>query len=56
MDERMARVLAHETRTLMRFPNGKLAVVVRLYDGKGELLNWRIEGRVEEPAQRSDRR
>ena len=50
------KVLAHETRTLVRFPNGKLAVVVRLYNGHGELLNWRIDGRVEEPARQSEKR
>ena len=53
MEERMerariARILAHETRTLVRLDNGKLAVIVRLFDGRGELVDWRLEGRVED--------
>ena len=49
------KILAHETRTLVRFPNGKLAVVVRVYNGRGELKDWRIEGRVEAPSRKEAR-
>ena len=41
--ERGARVLAHETRTLVRLPNGTVMVIVRLYNGKGELVDWGAE-------------
>ena len=46
------KILAHETRTLVRFPNGKLAVIVRVYNGRGELIDWHIEGRVEAPVRK----
>lgn len=53
MEERMEsariiRVLAHETRTLVHLDNGKLAVIVRVFDRRGELVDWRLEGRVED--------
>lgn len=48
MRARVARILAHETRTLVRLDNGKLAVIVRLFNGLGELVDWHLEGRVED--------
>ena len=45
---RIARILAHEVSTLVHLDNGKLAVIVRVFDGRGELVDWRLEGRVED--------